>query len=86
MKLVYCPTCKDIFNLTVDVKTCSCNCSGGYYTDNINAKLYGNAVPIGFLNSEFVDAINNQPESQDGKIFTAFVIPKKAPTISYKKT
>lgn len=82
MKLVYCPKCTDIFALHGELRTCRCGASSGRYTDNINATINGEAIPIGFLNDSFVDALRNQPEGGLGYTFTAFVIPKDVPTIT----
>ena len=84
MKLLICPRCSDIFNLQVGVKrSCHCGKSSGLYTDNQNATLYGDAIPIGFDNRSFVSALKKRPEYGQGKEFSAFIIPKRCPTISY---
>ena len=51
--------------------------------EKVNAIYYGPAVPIGFVNTEFVDSINNQPEYGNGLGFGAFVIPKVCPTMEH---
>jgi len=85
MKLILCPKCNDLFRLTHEFCKCECGASAGNYTDNLNAVTYGKAIPIGFLNHSFVQAVLNQPESGMGKEFTAFVIPKSCPTITHSK-
>jgi len=82
MKLLFCNTCGDIIQLTKSTRTCQCGSCGGHYKeDGVNAIYYGPAVPIGFINTEFVDSINNQPEYGNGVGFGAFVIPKVCPTM-----
>lgn len=82
MKLLYCNNCQDVFRLYKTTSTCLCSDSGGHYkTDGLNAIYYGPAVPLGFTNTSFVDAIRNQPEWGKGEPFTAFVIPKVCPTM-----
>jgi len=81
MKLLYCQNCHDVFNLSLEVKTCQCGQSVGKYTDRINAIYQGNCVPIGFHNAFLTNAIKNQPKSGKGKDFTAFVIPKQCDTM-----
>jgi len=81
MKLLYCKNCGDVFNLTRFKKTCSCQQSAGYYTDNLNAVKSGNCIALGFSNSTFIQAIQDEPENEPSLPFTAFVIPKNCKTI-----
>ena len=81
MKLVYCKNCKSIFNLTKDMKYCDCKQTYGKYTDDLNAEVSCHALSIGFLNSDFIAAINNRPIRGQGRRFEAFVIPKVCDTI-----
>ena len=82
MKLLLCNTCGDIIQLSKTTTTCQCGSCGGHYKeDGLNAIYYGPAVPIGFHNSSFTDAISNQPEYGNGIEFTAFVIPKVCPSM-----
>jgi hypothetical protein len=78
MKLLLCKRCQDVFKLQVDLpRQCLCGATKGHYTDGVNAVYSGdNAVPIGFANSTFADAVNSQPKEGMGKEFKAFVIPK----------
>ncbi len=84
MKLIFCRACHDIRKLTPVLVNCSCGKSYGYYTDDLNAVIGGQCIPLGFVNQSFVSAIKNQPETGQGFEFTAFVIPKKCPTIKDK--
>lgn len=85
MKLLFCRECKDVFNLSSIIKTCTCGkTSGKYLKDGMNAEYAGPCVPLGFSNPSFVEAIKNQPEKDWGKNFTAFVIQKQCVTM--KKT
>lgn len=86
MKLIYCKKCHDVRRLSTEYQTtCECGNSWGYYTDDINAKIGGDALPLGFGNRSFAHAIKNQPNEGIGIQFTAFVIPKQCPTIEVKK-
>ena len=78
MKLLMCNSCGDIFNLTRELKQCSCKLTGGKYIDNLNAEFYGNATLIGFSNSEFLEAI-----SFKGLDFKGFTI--KEPCQTFKR-
>jgi hypothetical protein len=81
MKLLYCSSCGDIFNLTKTTKACSCGAVSGKYKDNLTAEYTGRgAIPIGFANSTFIDAVRCQPLRGAGKEFVAFVIPTICPT------
>lgn len=82
MKLLYCPKCSDVVKLGHNSpRTCVCRASGGRYVDNLNAEIWGEAIPLGFANSSLMMALRAQPESGLGKEFTAFVIPRVCPTI-----
>ena len=80
MKLLLCTECKDIFNLSMEQKICSCGKTKGQYIDHLNAEYEGPAVPLGFANFSFYHAVKKQPEEGFGKEFTAFVIEKQCPT------
>ena len=82
MKLLFCNTCRDIVKLSRTTRTCQCGATGGHYReDGLNAVYYGPAIPLGFANSSFYDAIDSQPEFGDGYRYTSFVIPKVCPTM-----
>jgi len=86
MKLLYCPSCRDIFNLKFERKTCSCGKTYGNYIDHINAE-YSGGITIGIHNTEFNGAICQQsiideikPDLFYGQRFSAWVIPLSSPT------
>lgn len=82
MKLLYCNTCKDIVKLHRTTRTCHCGATGGHYKeDGLNAIYHGPAVPVGFANTEFRNALREQPEYGKGRVYTSFVIPKVCPTM-----
>jgi len=85
MKLIFCPDCQDVISLrqTENYRTCVCGRSGGRYINSLGAELTGKAIPVGFANSSFSDALNNQPENGQGELFVAFVIPKNCLTVTY---
>ena len=82
MKLLYCNTCRDIVKLYRTTRTCQCGVTGGHYKqDGLNAVYYGPAIPLGFANGSFHEALDNQPEFGMGTNYNAFVIPKVCPTM-----
>ena len=82
MKLLYCNTCRDIVKLSYTTRTCHCGATGGHYkVDGLNAVYYGPAIPLGFANDSFSEALDNQPEFGMGTNYNAFVIPKVCPTM-----
>jgi len=82
MKLLYCNTCRDIVKLYRTTRTCHCGATGGHYReDGLNAIYYGPAIPLGFANGSFHEALDSQPEFGMGTVYNAFVIPKVCPTM-----
>ena len=82
MKLLYCNTCRDIVKLSRTTRTCQCGATGGHYKqDGLNAIYYGPAIPLGFANGSFHEALGNQPEFGKGTDYKAFVIPIVCPTM-----
>jgi hypothetical protein len=54
MKLLYCKKCKDVINLKLELKTCSCEETEGRYIDDINAEYSGkHAIPFAIDNFSF---------------------------------
>ena len=84
MKLIYCNKCKDVIRLNKTTRTCQCGVTGGHYKeDGLHAIYYGPAIPLGFSNSSFHEAIDSQPEFGKGTVYNAFVIPKVCPTMEH---
>ena len=81
MKLIYCPHCGDILRLYFTARSCRCGKAGGYYRDRLNATITGNAIPLGFDNASFVAALIERPDDGAGRVFQAFIIPKKCDTV-----
>lgn len=83
MKLILCPDCNDITSLRSDqIKVCACGRSGGRYVDELNAEIWGRAIPLGFANSTVVTALERRPDAGQGSTFTAFVIPYVCSTVA----
>jgi len=75
MKLLYCMKCGDVFNLTKEVKTCSCGESSGMYQeDGYHAQYSGWCVPLGFSNPSFRYATAMWHTEDAGENFIAFTI------------
>lgn len=86
MKLIYCPHCFDVVRLKTKLKKCDCGkCSGKYESDGLNATISEDAIPLGFANHSFMEAIKSTPSKDLGVRFDAFVICKDATTIKVKK-
>lgn len=96
MKLIVCPLCQDVRKLIRSlrdtcecekcvgrVKTeCDCGSSWGYYKeDGLHAVIGGDAIPLGFTNRSFLEAIWYRPTSGMGSRFDAFVIPIYCDTV-----
>lgn len=76
-----CKKCNHIFSLAPQERICECKTTKGRYIDDQNAVYSGEfAVPLGFTNTSLLSAINNQPQTGLGELFTAFVIPKDCST------
>lgn len=76
MKLLYCRQCHDVFALARESRACRCGATAGRYVDDLNATYAGpNAVPLGFANPSFFDALAQQPAAGWGRPFEAFVVP-----------
>lgn len=84
MKLIFCPKCTDVVRLLDFKRRCFCGSSWGQYTDYVNAIIGGEAIPIGFSNPHFTQALKDRPEEGNGSEFKAFVIPVRCPTIKWK--
>ena len=80
MKLLFCANCGDIFNLSYDEKHCSCGVTSGTIQIDGTAVYHGDAVPLGFCDPEFDNAILNKPKTGKAIEFLAFVIPENAET------
>ncbi|MEM9947990.1 MAG: hypothetical protein AAF810_18280 [Cyanobacteria bacterium P01_D01_bin.36] len=52
--------------------------------DGVQARLWGDAIPLGIVNSSFAAAVRARPEEGAGERFKAFVIPVECPTVSYE--
>jgi len=86
MKLVFCPSCGDIFSLRINVHmACSCEKSWGWYLDESKATIGGDSIPIGINNTSFKQALQSRPKSGKGSPFEAFVIPLNCPTVEQEQ-
>jgi len=84
MKLIFCPHCEDIRKLQRETTRCTCGRSYGHYCkDWLHACYGGEAVPLGFDNTSFSEALRQRPLAGLGKRFEAFVIPRQCPTLRY---
>ena len=71
----------------MDVRFCECRRSWGVYEpDGLQAAVSEGAIPVGFSNGSFAEALLNQPEAGLGHRFEAFVIPSSCPTVTYYHT
>lgn len=75
MKLIFCTQCGDVLSLRLEPRKCWCGCSGGYYTDDVNAQVIGAAVPLGLANPSLGPAIERRCKTGEGQAIEAFTIP-----------
>lgn len=57
MKLLYCPSCGDIFNLDIRYKQCHCGRVRGMYINYREAVVNGEGVSLAMGNGSFEQAI-----------------------------
>ena len=82
MKLIFCPKCQDVVKLQTIERRCNCGLSWGWYSeDGLLAYIGGEATPLGIANSSFLYALRTRPSRGEGKVFTAFVIPRECSTV-----
>jgi hypothetical protein len=84
MKLIFCPECCDVRALrTIEVRiSCACGKSHGIVAnDRVTATIGGIAIPLGFHNTKFFDALKRRPRGGMGSEFLAFVIPHDVPSV-----
>ena len=70
MKLICCAKCNQVFNLSFKYRECDGGHGGGQYTDNLNAKVWGDLATIfvlGFANTSFISAMRDQLQDGDRK-------------------
>ena len=84
MKLLFCPHCGDIFNLSKEIKICSCGKTQGVYLKNGSDAVYDGGIPLGINNNSFLSAIYAEQELIGNKKelfeFTGFAISKSCNT------
>ena len=87
MKLIFCPLCYDLFNLTKRKRCCSCkNVWGKYLEDGWLARISSTAIPFGIDNHSFRRSIEHRPIEGQGERIEAFIIPEVCPTIDVVQT
>lgn len=89
MKLLFCPHCNDIFNLSHVTRACECGKNYGQYINDIDVEISETAVLLGFANSSFVGALREHIQNPIGDMgveFTAFVIPENAQSVVRRDT
>ena len=80
MKLIFCKNCKDIFSLNRFIRKCLCGQSKGRYTGTQISWYSGeHAIPLGFDNISFMQAIDSKDDE-----FIAFRITDDCPTFRRK--
>jgi len=85
MKLIFCPSCRDVVTLQKYKRWCQCGKSYGSYAENgLNTVIGGEAIPLGFANLSFVHALRDRPKEGLERRFEAFVIPVKCPTVKHE--
>ena len=72
MKLLVCYKCNDVFNLSFEIKECTCTAvSGVYRADGVSADVWmpsrKSGAVLGFLNGGFTRALSDQYHKGDPK-------------------
>lgn len=81
-KLMVCTYCDDIISLRLMPRSCECGRSRGAMLDDKRCEILGKfAVPIGFANHSFVNAVKFRPSRGLGLRFEAFVFPQVNDTV-----
>ena len=65
MKLLFCPNCDSIFNLSYKEKQCECGKVKGRYINNVEAEVNGVGVSIAIGNGSLFKAIHEVDSNQD---------------------
>lgn len=84
MKLLYCPSCLEVFSLDYTEKKCKCGKTKGKYIDDLYAEYEG-GIPLGFNNHSFIPAVSNQSKYGMGEKFEAFIIPENCRTFKERE-
>lgn len=66
MKLLMCPECGHIFNLTFELRTCDCGQVSGKYVDYVNAEVNGKGISLAIGNGSLAAAISRMREMKEG--------------------
>lgn len=84
MKLIYCPHCHDIVRLRDrERRWCECSKSWGQYTDDVQATIGGQAIPLGLDNRSFLYALKEREGAglRAYMAFDAFLIKEPCETV-----
>ena len=83
MKLIYCPSCKDVVKLRHEDRTCFCGKSGGRYINNVTVEIRGEAIPLCIGWRSFLASIRNRHENNlyDSVEFKSWIPPLVSNTI-----
>lgn len=90
MKLLYCPTCGDVFSLDLHLKQCKCGRSKGLYVNNRDAEVTSGAISVAIGNGSMMqavarviyrngDSLDRTQWQEEGKITHAWVRPNQGP-------
>ena len=81
MKLFFCDQCQDVVRMVGRWRRCECGKAAGRYVDTVLAQVTGTAIPLGFDNREFVNALHSHRRLQLTENFRAFIIEHPCRTI-----
>lgn len=90
MKLLLCAKCSDIRKINKIETSCECGLVKAQYIDNVKCEWNGEGFILGFSNPSLITALRAQQNEGDhpdgmGREFTAFIIPRSAPSIIIKR-
>jgi len=79
MKLLYCPDCNSVFNLTLEEKECSCGKCKGRYVDFLNAETNGEGICLAMVNSDILHAIKRTISENRIDVIRCWTRPHEGP-------
>ena len=87
MKLLFCLDCEDVKKLDTDWVFCNCGKTAArYLEDKLHSEYRGaTAIPVGFDNYSFAQAVRQRRDHGSNWRFEAFTIPADADTVKTRK-
>jgi hypothetical protein len=89
VKLLYCPTCRDVVQMRSTPRTCACGASSGHYLeDNETVEQTEGTVSIALHNHDLhtaLEALSSSPEAWHPlMVFRAYINPRCERDVRYR--